>query len=161
MSLADKAFVHAHGWGERLLQSAQSVRTAWLEKHNIVDSKIGEAVVNVGTDCSGAEGPISALKGLNLKFKQKWACEVADHAREWIVDTCGLPAELLWSDMVSRDHAALPVVCAYYCGFPCKPWSRLNNHSRFWQDPNARPFEDWVWASRTQSIKPCSFHKSH
>jgi site-specific DNA-cytosine methylase len=39
-------------------------------------------VIKIGTDCSGIEAPIEALKQLNIPFEHKWACEKDKFARQ-------------------------------------------------------------------------------
>ena len=33
-------------------------------------------MITIGTDCSGIEAPIEALKQLGIPFKHKWSCEI-------------------------------------------------------------------------------------
>lgn len=33
-------------------------------------------MITIGTDCSGIEAPVEALKQLGIPFQHRWACEI-------------------------------------------------------------------------------------
>jgi DNA (cytosine-5)-methyltransferase 1 len=80
-------------------------------------------MITIGTDCSGIEAPIEALKQLGISFKHKWSCEINKFARESIIAN-GNP-EKLYDDVTTRDHSELPDVDVYVCGFPCQSFSLM------------------------------------
>lgn len=80
-------------------------------------------MLSIGTDCSGIEAPIEALKQLGIPFQHKWACEIDKFARQSIL--ANYEPEILYEDIMKRDHSQLPDVDAYVCGFPCQPFSLM------------------------------------
>ncbi|CAE7754573.1 unnamed protein product [Symbiodinium sp. CCMP2592] len=140
---ARTAIALSESWPGPMLSRAKAAREIWLSEHGVIGEPPIDAcsTLMLGTDCAGAEAPVFALKGLKLPFQHQWAAEIAPHARAFITSTCALSPDRLLGDMCSRRHQDLDTISLYVCGFPCKPWSRLNNHSRHWDDPNAKPFE--------------------
>ena len=140
---ASEAIALSESWPGPMLSCAKAAREKWLSEHGVVGEPPIDAcpTLMLGTDCAGAEAPVFALKGLSLPFQQQWAAEIAPHARAFITSACALSPDRLLGDMCSRTHKDLDAINLYVCGFPCKPWSRLNNHSRYWDDPNAKPFQ--------------------
>ena len=42
-------------------------------------------MITIGTDCSGIEAPIEALKQLKIPYRHLWSCEIDKFARESIL----------------------------------------------------------------------------
>ena len=82
-------------------------------------------VLTIGTDCSGIEAPIQAIKQLHLPFIHKWACEIDKYARQSIL--ANYAPEILYEDITKRDVKKLPNIDLYICGFPCQPFSLIGN----------------------------------
>lgn len=80
-------------------------------------------MITVGTDCSGIEAPIEALKQLGISFRHKWSCEVDKFARQSIM--ANHKPEIMFEDITTRDHSKLPDVDMYVCGFPCQSFSKI------------------------------------
>ena len=80
-------------------------------------------MITIGTDCSGIEAPIEALKQLNIPFQHKWSCEIDKFARQSIL--ANYEPEILYEDITKRDHSELPDVDIYVCGFPCQSFSLM------------------------------------
>jgi len=96
------------------------------------------ADLTVGTDCSGANAPILALRAMGIRHRHVFSCEANPKKREFI--DANSPKAVIFPDMLTRDHRALPAHNVYVCGFPCTPFSALHQGSRLLRDPNARPF---------------------
>jgi DNA (cytosine-5)-methyltransferase 1 len=77
--------------------------------------------LRVGTDCSGIEAPIQALKNLGINFEHVFSCEIDKYARDSI--KANYKPGILYEDITTRDHSALPDIDLYVCGFPCQPFS--------------------------------------
>ena len=80
-------------------------------------------MITIGTDCSGIEAPIEALKQLGIPFRHKWSCEIDKFARKSIL--ANYHPEIMYEDITKRDHTQLPVVDIYVCGFPCQSFSLM------------------------------------
>ena len=106
--------------------------------------------LRVGTDCSGLDAPIFALRRVQLPhgIQHEFSCESSEKKRAFL--EANHPGALILKDMLQRDHAALPDVDIYVCGFPCKPFSRLHVGSKGFAERAARPFREMV---RTISTK--------
>jgi DNA (cytosine-5)-methyltransferase 1 len=87
-----------------------------------IRSELGKTKpIRVGTDCSGIEAPIQALKNLNINFEHVFSCEIDKYARQSI--RANYEPGILYEDITTRDHSALPDIDLYVCGFPCQPFS--------------------------------------
>lgn len=80
-------------------------------------------MITIGTDCSGIEAPIQALKQLGIPFVHKWSCEIDKYARQSIL--ANYEPETLYEDITKRDHSQLPDVDLYVAGFPCQSFSLM------------------------------------
>ena len=95
-------------------------------KCNILDQKY--ASLRIGTDCSGIEAPIEALKKIcinyNFKYKHIFSSEIDKYAIKYI--KANHNPEILYEDMKERDVKTIPDIDIYISGFPCQPFSRAN-----------------------------------
>ncbi|CAE7566651.1 unnamed protein product [Symbiodinium natans] len=133
-------------WASVMMDRASQCRTRWLQARNIQDDSVRTANLLVATDCSGADAPMFALEGLNIRVKQMFACDVALHCLRFLdfrSVSRGQDPDL-YSNMLKRDHESLKDINAYYCGFPCKPWSTLNNFSKYFESPDFLPFKEMI-----------------
>ncbi len=80
-------------------------------------------MITIGTDCSGIEAPIQALKQLRIPFRHLWSCEKDKYCLESI--KANYNPEKIYTNIFNRDHKLLPDVDIYVCGFPCQPFSTL------------------------------------
>jgi DNA (cytosine-5)-methyltransferase 1 len=80
-------------------------------------------MITIGTDCSGIEAPIEALRQLGVPFQHKWSCEIDKFARQSIL--ANYEPEILYDDITQRNHSQLPDVDIYVCGFPCQSFSLM------------------------------------
>lgn len=81
-------------------------------------------VLTIGTDCSGIEAPLQALKQLRIPYIQKWSCEIDKYARISCEANYPEPKKI-YIDMLKRDNEELPHVDLYVCGFPCQAFSNM------------------------------------
>jgi DNA (cytosine-5)-methyltransferase 1 len=82
-------------------------------------------MITVGTDCSGIEAPIEALRQLKIPHRHVWSCEIDKFAVQSIM--ANYDPETIYTDITTRDHSKLPHVDLYVCGFPCQPFSAMGN----------------------------------
>ena len=96
--------------------------------------------LKVGTDCSGAEAPIWALRAMQVPHEHVFSCDVDENVRKFIKSVCP-PSGSIYCDMLSRDRSGVPAHDVYVAGFPCKPFSSLRRHStRLMREETAKPF---------------------
>lgn len=81
-------------------------------------------VLRVGTDCSGMEAPIQALRNLGVPYEHVFSSEIDPACLETIRANTS-PSTLYDYDIRDRDNKKTPRVDLYVCGFPCQPFSRL------------------------------------
>lgn len=94
----------------------------------------------VGTDCSGAEAPIWALRGVGVRHEHAFSCDWQRVVRDFIAATCP-PAGPIFDDMLRRKTSDIPDHDVYVCGFPCTPYSLLRRHdTKLLREEAAKPF---------------------
>ncbi len=77
--------------------------------------------IKIGTDCSGMEAPIEALKQLNKKFKHIFSSEIDKNFIETIQANCN--PDIIFTDVTSINIKDVPNIDIYISGFPCQPFS--------------------------------------
>ena len=68
-------------------------------------------MITIGTDCSGIEALIEALKQLNIPFQHLWSCEKDKFAQQSI--NANYHPNVLYTDITTRNHSTLPDVDIY------------------------------------------------
>jgi DNA (cytosine-5)-methyltransferase 1 len=85
--------------------------------------------LRVGTDCSGIEAPIEALKQLKIPYRHVFSSEIDKYCIESIIANhdpeilFGHDEEYPEGDITKRDIDDVPDIDLYVCGFPCQPFS--------------------------------------
>jgi DNA-cytosine methyltransferase len=82
-----------------------------------------------GTDCSGADAPLFALKKVledlhrdDQALRYEFGSDIVPLCRRILI--AGTPApEVVYEDLTTRDHAVTPRVHLYVAGFPCQSFS--------------------------------------
>jgi len=80
-------------------------------------------MLRVGTDCSGIEAPIVALKELGVPISHEFSSETDSNCVKMI--QANFAPKLLFGDIQKRDIRQVPDIDLYVCGFPCQPFSSL------------------------------------
>ena len=128
------------GWGPPFCSKVRAALAAECDRLSVKFSWPAFRDVVVGTDCSGAEAPIWALRAMRVPHVHAFSCDSDAKARAFIEATCP-PAGPLFHDMLTRDVTCIPPHSVYVCGFPCKAFSMLRRHStKFLQEASAKPF---------------------
>jgi len=91
----------------------------------------------VGTDCSGIEAPIQALKNLGIKYSHEFSSELDKYVIKSI--KANYNPKIIYGDMTTRNHSELPDIDLYVCGFPCQSFS-LAGSKRGLDDPRGKIF---------------------
>eukprot|EP00442_Polarella_glacialis_P036748 CAMPEP_0115067410 /NCGR_PEP_ID=MMETSP0227-20121206/11373_1 /TAXON_ID=89957 /ORGANISM="Polarella glacialis, Strain CCMP 1383" /LENGTH=380 /DNA_ID=CAMNT_0002453471 /DNA_START=59 /DNA_END=1201 /DNA_ORIENTATION=- len=77
--------------------------------------------IKVGTDCSGMETPLMALKRLRVGYEHQFSCDIDKHVKTTIEANC--PPKVWYDNLMTRDNDTAPAVDLYLAGFPCQPFS--------------------------------------
>lgn len=81
--------------------------------------------IRIGTDCSGIEAPVYALRKMKIPFSHEFSCEIDKNARRSIL--ANYSPKVMYEDIFKRNVKDLPDIDMYVCGFPCQPFSLAGN----------------------------------
>ncbi len=85
--------------------------------------------LRVGTDCSGLETPLIALKMLNVDVEHMWSCDNDPHIKKHILEHHN--PFIYYDNIFDRNHNELPDIDLYVCGFCCQPFSSIGLRQGF------------------------------
>uniref|UniRef100_A0A6C0LX68 DNA (cytosine-5-)-methyltransferase n=1 Tax=viral metagenome TaxID=1070528 RepID=A0A6C0LX68_9ZZZZ len=77
--------------------------------------------IKVGTDCSGIEAPIQALKQLGIQYNHVFSSEIDKYAVQSI--KANYHPKTIFGDITNRNNDDLEDIDLYVAGFPCQPFS--------------------------------------
>ena len=75
----------------------------------------------IGTDCSGIEAPIQALKLLNVKLNHIFSSDIDKFCIQFIKQNYN--PKIIYNDITKRNHKEVPYIDIYVAGFPCQAFS--------------------------------------
>ena len=108
------------------------------QKHGLRPPAAGQ-VMKIGTDCSGLDAPVLAMKAMGFQVEHLFSSEIVSWKRDYIRLNSS-PKIAIFQDMLRREHESLPQCDVYCCGFSCKPFSKLHNRSKLFREKEARVF---------------------
>jgi DNA (cytosine-5)-methyltransferase 1 len=85
--------------------------------------------IKIGTDCSGMEAPVLALRKLRVKYEQVFSCDIDAAARATI--EANFTHGVMYNDITERDNETAPHSHIYVAGFPCQPFSAQGDKKGF------------------------------
>ena len=93
--------------------------------------------LRVGTDCSGIESVLHALRKLGVPYEHMWSADtnkdVIAHIKKYH------SPQRVFGDITQRDVRDLPDIDVYVAGFPCQPFSAAGQRGGF-GDPRGTVF---------------------
>ena len=138
-------------WGVCLKKKISAAVSDTRQKLGLCSAVTLPQQLRLGTDCSGLEAPVYALRGLCVQHTHEFASECASAPRRMIEENA-MPAKLL-ANIFSSD--AVPYVHVYTSGFSCKPFSMLHHGTKLLQEEQARIF--YAVVQRIASVRPACF----
>ena len=138
-------------WGVYLKKKIAAAVSDTREKLGLCSEVTLPQQLRLGTDCSGLEAPLYALRGLCVQHTHEFASECASAPRRMIEENA-MPAKLM-SNIFSKEAA--PYVHLYVSGFSCKPFSMLHHGTKLLQEEQARIFFGVV--QRIARVRPACF----
>lgn len=109
-------------------------------------------MLKIGTDCSGIESPIQALKNIGVQFEHVFSSEIDKYAIQSI--KANFEPKYLYGDITERDSSDLPDIDLYVCGFPCQPFSHAGKRKGM-EDKRGNIF--WTCLDVIKTKKPKYF----
>tara|TARA_Y100000996_G_scaffold213101_1_gene167401 strand:+ start:3556 stop:4494 length:939 start_codon:yes stop_codon:yes gene_type:complete len=99
--------------------------------------------LNIGTDCSGIEAPIEALKKIKNKYDIDYDHIFSSETNKYAIDCIkeNNNPKIIFGDIQKRKIVDVPDIDVYVSGFPCQPYSRANKFKSE-VDPRLNLFED-------------------
>lgn len=86
-------------------------------------------MLRVGTDFSGMDAPLEALKQLKIPYKHVFSCDIDKHCQKTILANTN--PDHLYTDISTRDVMTVPDVDLYVFTPPCVAFSIAGNRKGF------------------------------
>ena len=103
------------------ISPARALTTTASEGPHYITSAVSPRQLTIGTDCSGLEAPIQALKNLKVKHDHVFSSDIDPSAIKFIKEN--FKPKTMFHDVTTRDPEEAAHVDIYVAGFPCQPFS--------------------------------------
>ena len=135
-------------WGPGLKKRVMAA----LQGHGLAGAVVPNLLV--GTDCSGIEAPIHALRALDVSHRHCWSSELEEAPRDILLANTP-PIGSVYKDVLGSKVQNPEYVQLYISGFSCKPFSTLHHQSKLLGEPQAQIF--WSVVDRIMAVRPACF----
>ena len=116
----------------------------------------GSSRLRVGTDFSGMETPIIALRSLGVKYQHMFSSDNCPHAKTVILEK--FKPKQFFDDALKRNPKDLPKkLDLYIAGFPCQKFSKLNDLTKHHANPNNPLIHFFACVKVIQKCRPTIF----
>jgi DNA (cytosine-5)-methyltransferase 1 len=78
-------------------------------------------IIRIGTDCSGIDAPLYALKNIDIPYHHIFSCEIDKYAKQSMIANHN--PQFIYDNMT--ESRKLPKIDIYVCGFPCTTFSLM------------------------------------
>ena len=91
-----------------------------------------DKILTVGTDCSGMEPTIQALRKLGVSYSHLFGCDKRPQVKEFYA--LNFQPEVFYTDVANRSNESTAEVDLYVAGLPCQPFTR-SKYDKWVEDP--------------------------
>jgi DNA (cytosine-5)-methyltransferase 1 len=107
-------------------------------------------MLRIGTDCSGIEAPIQALRQLQIPHTHLFSSDIDPYVVKSI--QANYDPTIIFGDITKRNVTLVPAIDLYVAGFPCQPFSNAGDRGGF-KDKRGNVFWSCLEVIKTKQPK--------